>query len=623
MAVKFKSISDDTLKIAEKLLQNYKNNITLNIQKGDCLSVSLENCEGTITYSQKTELFRGLGHILSGKIKIDIKEKAHFKMLGAMLDMSRNGVMKPQKLKEYLEYMALMGFNCLMLYNEDVYEVDGYPFFGYMRGRYTKEEIKEIDDYAFSLGIEVIPCIQTLGHMEQYLKWSEGNKFKDTSSVLLSESELTYKFLEDIIKTATEPLRSKQIHIGMDEAHDIGLGRYLSINGYKDRSDILVDHLNKVVQITEKYELKPMMWGDMFFRLASPRHAYYDLETKISDDIKKRVPKGMGIIYWDYYNNDIDFYKAFIDTHLELSENTIFAGGVWTWRGIMPDYHTTIATTLPALSACIEKGVQQVIATLWGDDGAENSYFTALGGLQIYAEYCYGEKAPSMEAIAQRYFECTGGDFSTLLEMSLFHNVRNKPHEEIIKQIATLPMNDILRGKYQCGKRYMWQDILCGVFDNQIISNPASDVYKTAFESLKNYNEKEPWGIYNALAEATYDFMILKAYVAENLIKVYNERDISKLKHLMECLNNMKPKLEKLRELHRKVWFSENKAFGWETLDIRYGGVLMRIDTAILRLNELAENPKIIIEELEEERLPFLRIHEDWRYRSFATCGIL
>lgn len=623
MSVRIIGIEGETLNIAQKLSSEYKGNIKINAVQGDLLKVVFDGKEATIVYSQKAEFFRGLGYVLSGKSKLNIEEKAHFKILSAMLDMSRNGVMKVSSVKRYLEYMSLMGFNCLMLYNEDVYEVEGYPFFGYMRGRYTKNEIKEIDDYAYALGIEVIPCIQTLGHMEQYLKWTEGSRVKDTPSVLLCENEQTYTFIEDLIKAATEPLRSKRIHIGMDEAHDIGLGRYLSINGYKNRSEILVDHLNKVVEITERHGLEPMMWGDMFFRLASERHAYYDLETKISDDIKKRVPKGMGIIYWDYYNTDLDFYNGFIDIHLKLTDNVIFAGGVWTWRGIMPDYHTTVATTIPALSACVEKGITQVIATLWGDDGTENSYFTALGGLQIYAEYCYCKQFPSIEEISQRFRECTGLDFSLFFDMSLFHNVSDKPHDEIIMDISKKPMNDILRGKFQCGRRYMWQDILCGVFDNQIMSNPASQLYEQALCRLNNYSVDGYFEKYHSLAVATFDFIKDKSYVAEKLVPAYKNKDVEEVKKIIDILMNLKQKTETLRLLHRAVWLSENKAFGWDTLDIRYGGVCMRIDTTVMRLSNWLENTAMEIEELEEVRLPYARVFEDWRYRSIASCGIL
>ena len=62
-----------------------------------------------------------------------------------------------------LRRMALMGLDMLMLYAEDSYVVPERPYFGYMRGRYSADETREIDRYAQMLGIELIPCMQTLG----------------------------------------------------------------------------------------------------------------------------------------------------------------------------------------------------------------------------------------------------------------------------------------------------------------------------------------------------------------------------------------------------------------------------------------------------------------------------
>ena len=91
-----------------------------------------------------------------------------------------------------------MGLNQLVLYIEDVYELEGYPYFGYMRGRYTKEELKEIDDYAFCFGIEVIANVQTLAQMERYLHWDESIPVKDIGDCLMAENEDTYKFIDKI-----------------------------------------------------------------------------------------------------------------------------------------------------------------------------------------------------------------------------------------------------------------------------------------------------------------------------------------------------------------------------------------------------------------------------------------
>ena len=84
---------------------------------------------------------------------------------GVMLDMSRNGVMKPASVNKFVDYISSFGYNMLQLYTEDTYEVKNEPYFGYLRGGYTKEEIQEIDAHCKEKGVELIPCIQTLAHL--------------------------------------------------------------------------------------------------------------------------------------------------------------------------------------------------------------------------------------------------------------------------------------------------------------------------------------------------------------------------------------------------------------------------------------------------------------------------
>lgn len=76
--------------------------------------------------------------------------------------------------------MAVMGLNLLMMYTEDTFEVPEYPYFGYMRGRYSYDEMHSCNDYADIFGIEMMPCIQTLGHLTKALKWDYGLNIKDT-----------------------------------------------------------------------------------------------------------------------------------------------------------------------------------------------------------------------------------------------------------------------------------------------------------------------------------------------------------------------------------------------------------------------------------------------------------
>lgn len=143
----------------------------------------------TISYKRKIEAFRALGRLFSVCTIIwdhpqqhqqhqkDIipllthSEQARFETLGVMMDCSRGAVLKPDTVRFLLRQCSLLGLNTLQLYTEDTYTVRDEPFFGYFRGKYSDKEIREMDEYAFELGIEVFPCIQTLGHLGQILQW--------------------------------------------------------------------------------------------------------------------------------------------------------------------------------------------------------------------------------------------------------------------------------------------------------------------------------------------------------------------------------------------------------------------------------------------------------------------
>ena len=143
----------------------------------------------SIKYQKKAEFFRGLSilidRIKKGEHDFIQTEFSRFDTCGTMVDVSRNGVLTLQTAKDFIERIALMGLNMLMLYTEDTYQIEQYPWFGYMRGAYTQDELRAIDAHCQKFGIECIPCIQTLGHLKTTLRWPYADEIRDTQSVLL------------------------------------------------------------------------------------------------------------------------------------------------------------------------------------------------------------------------------------------------------------------------------------------------------------------------------------------------------------------------------------------------------------------------------------------------------
>jgi len=127
-----------------------------------------------------------------------------------------------------------MGLNLLMLYTEDTYEVPGLPYFGYLRGATAMTSCGSCDDYAHRLGIEMIPCIQALAHIEHYLKWEVARELRDTRDVLPHRQPGDLRVPDRLIAAASRPYRSKRIHLGLDEAHGMGRGVYLDRHGFRE-----------------------------------------------------------------------------------------------------------------------------------------------------------------------------------------------------------------------------------------------------------------------------------------------------------------------------------------------------------------------------------------------------
>jgi hexosaminidase len=566
------------------------------INKPGNLRVVLRNGKGLIEYGKKVEFFRALGLFVENVSLHDnfsIIEEPQFDMNGAMIDVSRNAVLSVDSVKKIIELMAVMGLNMLMLYSEDTYTVDKYPYFGYMRGRYSHDEMKEFGNYAGIFGIEIIPCIQTLAHLEKFLRWKESAPLKDTSSVLLVGEEKVYELIEEMIKSAAAPFSTNRIHLGMDEAWDLGLGEYLNRNGFRRRHDIMNEHVARVIGITEKLGLKPMIWSDMYFRLGSKTGDYYDENADIPDDVVKEVPKGLQLVYWDYYHEDKALYGKFIDLHKRFDNEIIFAGGVWTWNGLVVNYKKTFDTTNAALAACKERGIKEVFATMWGDNGSETNFFSSILGLQLYAEHGYNSEL-DVEKLKSRFKFCTGGDFDAFWNISRVDMIPGTEKERV-----TAPSNP--------SKPLLYQDILIGLFDKNAEGLNLNSYYSELGKELASDRKNNPlWDFVFEVPEKLCSVLSIKSEIGITLKNLYGKGDKEGMAEIAaKVLPGLYERVNELRKAHRKQWLSTYKPFGWEVLDIRYGGVLARIDSSIERITDYIEGRIDKIEELEQERLYF------------------
>ena len=575
------------------------------------LTVTLDGKKGTIVYNARCAFFRAFGlaveHIEDGEEKFDITEPVHFDLNGPMFDVSQgNAAFNIKTMKSILRQSALMGLNMAMLYCEDSFVAQNQPYFGYMRARYTEDEMRELDDYAYALGIEIIPCIQTLAHMPDTLRWRYYRPIKDYPECLLVGKKETYDFIRDLLISASRPLRTKRIHIGMDEAGHLGLGHYLEENGYRPKIEIMKEHLAKVMEIVRELGLEPMMWGDMFFRALSPTGAYrVEGMTKLPEGAKGAVPEGMGCVYWDYYSLKHEHYETRMDLHQQLTENVIFAGGIWTWIGFSLAWNKTLITTEAALDTCKKLGVREVFMTVWGDNGTECLANTTLIGCQLFAEHQYSDKL-DYEKLKKRFAFCTGGRVEDFENLELLDKTpQNEGFED--------PSN------YNSSKYLMWQDILTGLCDKNIEGWEIDAHYKKLAETLKPAIERN--GQFKGMFEFSYNVanvLSVKSQMGLRLTAAYKAGDKAALKSFADVeLPDLKARMKELRRVHMENWFELYKPLGWDIMDMRYGSLFTRIDSAIEEINMYLDGKLDRLEELEEERLAYNGVEGSIKYLNY------
>ncbi|MFH8606504.1 beta-N-acetylhexosaminidase [Streptomyces sp. NPDC018029] len=203
-----------------------------------------------------------------------VKDMPRYGYRSTMLDVSRHFFTVDQ-VKRTIDQAALYKMNKLHLHLSDDQgwriAIDSWPRLatyggstqvgGGKGGYYTKAQYKEIVDYAASRYVEVVPEIDMPGHTNAALaSYAELNcdgvappLYTGTEvgfSSLCVKKDVTYDFVDDVIRELAAMTPGKYIHIGGDEAHS---------TSHED----FVAFMDKVQPVVAKYGKTVMGWHQL------------------------------------------------------------------------------------------------------------------------------------------------------------------------------------------------------------------------------------------------------------------------------------------------------------------------------------------------------------------------
>ena len=477
-----------------------------------------------------------------------------FKHTSTMIDLSRNQVFQVSYFKEIILKHALLGYDEIWLYMEDTYEIKEVPKFGYMRGRYTEAELKELVAFAEKLGVILIPCIQTLGHLKSFLRWFSHRKYKDTADVLKAGSNDVYELIDLMVKTMRNIFKTDKIHVGMDETFGLGFGNFYKENGFVPQKEIFMDHLIKVNEICLNHGYKDVyIWSDMFFRMGSKTESYYDLNIVLDKDYMDRVPSNVGLVYWDYYNSNSELVEAMVQKHLDTNRKVIFASGTWVWTKLTYDKKKTDSTAFVHVDVSLKLGIEEICFTQWQDDGSYCEYDSIMLGLYDVQNHIHKETLDK-----SIYTDITKNNYDNSVLVSEFNN------------LGVLPIN------------LLWDDLILGIYMNDRFGFDYKSI-DPIIENFKRFiNKLEENKIEGYVLQLAH-ILKLKLQIRRDLLDYYQNGKL--LKPLESLLMEFKERNDQLINWIRITWLSHNKIYGLEVLESRLEVFRSRVTNMLILIN--------------------------------------
>jgi len=283
--------------------------------------------------------------------------------------------------KSYADLAAESGYNALILYLENAVRTEDTAFFD-REDTYSAEEISEIVDYAESLGLDVIPAFENLGHLEKFFCYKELESFSEIEDAAFEGRGFdNYKrgacgcvtnpalraFMDKYITDVCSLFRSKYVHMGLDEPFDLAVcGRCKAAAAEKGKSELFYEHIMHTYELCRNLGRTMMMWDD-FFEYA---------------DLAERLPRDIILCNWNYvfvgdepqghWTNRIK--KDWFRLYDELGFQYLFCTyahrasseyNVDTFTAYAEKYHPEAAAQVELAEYTINQTVEEILADLY------------------------------------------------------------------------------------------------------------------------------------------------------------------------------------------------------------------------------------------------------------------
>ncbi|CAD5214842.1 unnamed protein product [Bursaphelenchus okinawaensis] len=219
----------------------------------------------------------------------------------------KGGAYRPEFYPKLFDLFLKAEFTGILLEWEEM-----FPFTGKLQSAvngdaYTLDEVKGILNEAKKRNLEVIPLVQTFGHLEWLLKLKEFVHFREDpkyANVICFGREESFDLIKDMIDQVANVHKEfgmTSFHMGADEVYHVGICEESrkKMDEHKGKDRVILWHMSRVAKyIQEKHSVNVLAWHDMFAHIME------------SDLMDYRMTSLIEPMLWSYAE-DLDYYLPY------------------------------------------------------------------------------------------------------------------------------------------------------------------------------------------------------------------------------------------------------------------------------------------------------------------------
>jgi hexosaminidase len=293
---------------------------------------------------------------------------------GFMLDVSRTRVPTQAELLTLVRALGRLRVNQLQLYVEHTFAFRGHEDAWKDASPLTPGEIRELDDACTAVGIELVPNLNTFGHMERWLRHPryramaecpEGwihpltGQFKEFPGTLRPD-QASVDFAGALLDDYLPNFRSRQVNIGGDEPWELGQGFSKQAVADLGKHRVYLDYLKKLCALGRERGRTVQFWGDILLE-----------DLALAQD----APADAVPVVWGYDAGHP--FKEQCGRLRELGRKYLVAPGTSAWQSFTGRLDNALTNQAEAVGAAVRHEALGILLTTWGDNGHHQPWPTA------------------------------------------------------------------------------------------------------------------------------------------------------------------------------------------------------------------------------------------------------